>query len=54
MGEIRNAYKILVGNPEGKKKAIGRPGRHGSKDTETDLKGGDLIRLPQGRFCSEN
>jgi hypothetical protein len=37
MGEIRNAYKILVGNPEGKK-PIGRPGCRGSEDIETDLK----------------
>jgi hypothetical protein len=26
MGEMRNAYKILVGNPEGKR-PLGKPGR---------------------------
>jgi hypothetical protein len=35
-GEMRNAYKILVADPE--KETIGRSGRHGSEDIEMDLK----------------
>jgi hypothetical protein len=48
-GETRNAYKILVGNPEGK----GPPGRW-VDDIKMDLRkigwdGGDWIELAQNR-----
>jgi hypothetical protein len=36
MGEIRNAYKILVGNPE-EKRLLGRPGCRWKKTTESDI-----------------
>jgi hypothetical protein len=37
MGEIRNAYNILVGKPEGKRQLI-RPSRRGEDNIRMDLK----------------
>jgi hypothetical protein len=37
MGEIRNAYNILVGKPE-RKRPLGRPRRRGEDNTRMDLK----------------
>jgi hypothetical protein len=37
MGEIRNAYHILVGKPEGKR-PLGRPRRRGEVDIRIDLR----------------
>jgi hypothetical protein len=37
MGEKRNAYKILVGNPEGKR-ALGRPRRRWVDNIKMDLR----------------
>jgi hypothetical protein len=48
MGETRNAYKILVGKPEGKR-PLGRP-RHRCMDNikrEIGWDGVDWIELPQ-------
>jgi hypothetical protein len=36
MGEIRNAYKILVGKPEGKR-SLGRPSSRWEHNIKTDL-----------------
>jgi hypothetical protein len=36
MGEMRNAYKILVGKPEGKR-SLGRPKRKWEDNIKTDL-----------------
>jgi hypothetical protein len=36
MGETRNAYKILVGKPEGKR-PLGRPRRRGVDNIKMDL-----------------
>jgi hypothetical protein len=53
MGEKRNAYRILVGNPEGKR-PLGRPSRRWVDNIKIDLRevgwdGGDWIDLAQGR-----
>jgi hypothetical protein len=37
MGGTRNAYKILVGRPEGKRQ-FGRPGRRWENDIRMDLR----------------
>jgi hypothetical protein len=47
MGEKRNAYRILVGNPEGKR-PLGRPTRRWVDNIKMDLReivwdGGDWI-----------
>jgi hypothetical protein len=47
MGEKRNAYRILVGNPEGKR-PLGRP-RHRWDLREIGWDGMDWIDLPQDR-----
>jgi hypothetical protein len=51
MGEKRNAYRILVGNPEGKR-PLGRPRRRWVDNIKIDLReigwnGGDWIDLAQ-------
>jgi hypothetical protein len=51
MGEKRNAYRILVGNPEGKR-PLGRPRRGWVDNIKMDLReigwdGGDWIDLAQ-------
>jgi hypothetical protein len=53
MGETRNAYRILVGNPEGKR-PLGRPRRRWVDNIKMDLReiggdGGDWIELAQDR-----
>jgi hypothetical protein len=53
MGETRNAYKILVGNPEGKR-PLRRPRRRWVDNIKMDLgeigwEGRDWIELPQDR-----
>jgi hypothetical protein len=53
MGEKRYAYRILVGNPEGKR-ALGRPRRRWVDNVKMDLRaigrnGGDWIDLAQDR-----
>jgi hypothetical protein len=53
MGEKRNAYRILVGMPEGKR-PLGRPRRRWVDNIEMDLRGigwdgGDWIDLAQDR-----
>jgi len=53
MGKMRNAYKILVGKPEGKR-PFGRPRRSWENNVKMDLKeiwwkGVDWIRLAQDR-----
>jgi hypothetical protein len=53
MGEKRNAYRILVGNPEGKR-PLGRPRRGWVDNIKIDLReigwdGGDWIELAQDR-----
>jgi hypothetical protein len=46
IGELRNGYKILVGNPEGKK-PLGRPRRRWVDNIKMDLReigwGGGLL-----------
>jgi hypothetical protein len=37
MGEMRNAYRILVGNPEGKR-TLGRPKRRWVDNIKMDLR----------------
>jgi hypothetical protein len=37
MGEVRNAYKILVGKPEGKR-PLGRPRHRWENNIKTDLR----------------
>jgi hypothetical protein len=37
MGEKRNAYRILVGKPEGKR-SLGRPRRRGVDNIKMDLR----------------
>jgi hypothetical protein len=51
--EMRNAYKILVGKPEGKR-PLGRPWHRWEDNIKMDLKeigfeGVDWIHLPQDR-----
>jgi hypothetical protein len=53
MGEKRNAYRILVGDPEGKR-PLGRPRRRWVDNIKIDLReigwdGGDWIDLAQNR-----
>jgi len=53
MKEMRNAYKILVGIPEGKR-LLGRPKRRWENNIRTDLRetgweGVDWIHLAQDR-----
>jgi hypothetical protein len=53
MEEKRNAYRILVGNPEGKK-SLGRPRRRWVHNIKIDLReigwdGGDSIDLSEDR-----
>jgi hypothetical protein len=53
MGEKRNAYRILVGNPEGKR-PLGRPRRRWVDNINMDLRviewdGGDWIDLAEDR-----
>jgi hypothetical protein len=53
MGERRNAYRILVGNPEGKR-SLGRPRRRWVDNIKIDLRsiewdGMDWIDLAQDR-----
>jgi hypothetical protein len=53
MGERRNAYRILVGNPEGKR-PLGRPRHRWVDNIEIDLReigcdGMDWIDLAQDR-----
>jgi transcription termination factor 2 len=53
MGEKRNAYRILVGNLEGKR-PLGRPGRRWVDNIKMDLReiggdGGDWLDLAQDR-----
>jgi hypothetical protein len=53
MGDIINAYKFLVGKPEGKR-PHGRPRRRWKNNIKKDLweivfRGGDLIHLAQNR-----
>jgi hypothetical protein len=53
MGETRNAYRILVGKPEGKR-PVGRPRRRWMDNIKEDLReigwdGMDWIELAQDR-----
>jgi hypothetical protein len=53
MGARRNAYRVLVGKPEGRK-PLGRPGRRWVDNIKIDLReigwdGTDWIDLAQGR-----
>jgi hypothetical protein len=53
MGEIRNAYKVLVGNPEGKR-SLGRPRRRWEDNIKTNIReigfgGIDWIHMAQDR-----
>jgi hypothetical protein len=53
MGETRNAYRILVGNPEGRR-PLGRPRRRWVDDIKMDLReigwdGVDWVDLAQDR-----
>jgi hypothetical protein len=53
MGETRNAYRILVGKPEGKR-PLGRPRRRWEDNIKMDLgeiewDGRDWIKLGQDR-----
>jgi hypothetical protein len=53
MGEMRNAYRILVGKPQGKRQ-LGRPRRRWKDDIRMDLKeiewkGADWMNLAQIR-----
>jgi hypothetical protein len=54
MGEKKNAYRILVGKPEGKR-PLGRPRRRWVDNIRMDLReigwnGGDWIDLAQNRY----
>jgi hypothetical protein len=54
MGEMRNTYNILIGNPEGKR-LLGRPRRRWEDNVKMDLKeirwkGGDWMPLAQERY----
>jgi hypothetical protein len=51
MGEKRNAYRIFMGEPEGKR-PLGRPRRRWARNIQMDLReigwsGLDWIHLPQ-------
>jgi hypothetical protein len=53
MGDKRNAYRILVGNPEGKR-PLGRPRRRWVDNIKIDFReigwdGGDWIDLAQDK-----
>jgi hypothetical protein len=48
MGDKRNAYRILVGKPEGKR-PLGRPRRRWVDSVKIDLNGMDWIYLAQDR-----
>jgi hypothetical protein len=53
MGENRNAYRILMGNPEGRR-SLGRPRRRWANNINMDLRqirwdGVDWIDLAQDR-----
>jgi hypothetical protein len=50
MGEKKNAYRILVGNPEGKR-SVGRPSHRWVDSIKMDLReiGWDWIDLAQNR-----
>jgi hypothetical protein len=48
MGETRNAYRILVGNPKGKR-PLGRRRRRWEDSIKMDLNGMDCIELAQDR-----
>ncbi|KAJ4447721.1 hypothetical protein ANN_09729 [Periplaneta americana] len=53
VGESRNAYRVLVGRPEGKR-PLGRPRRRWEDNIKTDLRelgydGRDWVNLPQDR-----
>jgi hypothetical protein len=37
-GETRNAYRILVGKPEGKRRLLGRPRRRWVENIKIDLR----------------
>jgi hypothetical protein len=43
MGEMRNAYNILVGKPEGKR-TLGRPKRRWKNNTRMNLRGNRVRR----------
>jgi hypothetical protein len=38
MGEKRNAYRVLVGKPEGKRRPLGRPRRRWVDNNKMDLR----------------
>jgi hypothetical protein len=42
MGEKRNAYRILVGEPEGKRQ-LGRPRRRWTKNIKMDLRQNGMV-----------
>jgi hypothetical protein len=48
LGEKRNAYRMLVGNPEGKR-PLERPRRRWVDNIKMDLRGIDWIDLAQDR-----
>jgi hypothetical protein len=47
MGEVRNAYNILVGKPE-RKRSLGRP-RHRWDLREIELEGADRMHLTRNK-----
>jgi hypothetical protein len=48
MGEVRGAYNILVGRPEGRR-PLGRPRRRWEDNIKMDLGDVDWIHLAQNR-----